>query len=267
MIIEYTRLTEHIAAEVVGLDLASGAESIDGEALRSLLAEHAVLVIRDQHLSPPQLLDAVGLLGIPERQNYSQFNHPEYPDIGILDYEGEQKPADMWHTDHTNRECPPNATILYALKVPSRGGDTSFVNMNAAFLALPGEVKRELEGMKTVNTFDGQFEVRAADQRDFGRQVEHPLVRTHPETGRKALYFHVLKASYVVGKTAAESRLFLNELLEASIRSEFMYRHQWRPGDLVVVDNRTAMHKVHDDYDRTEKRLLHRVILKGDRPV
>ena len=102
--------------------------------------------------------------------------------------------------------------------------------------------------------------------RVFGEPVVHPLLRTHPETGDKALYFHILKASHIIGKTPEESRLFLDGLLDSTVRPAFIYRHKWQTGDLVIVDNRSAMHRVHDDYDRSEKSLLHRVILKGDRP-
>ena len=258
-------ISEHIGATVTGLDPNTVTNSVTVQ-LREALATYVVLVFRGQQFEPPDLLKAVRVFGEPERQNYSQFNHPDFPDIGILDYEGEQTPADMWHTDSTNRECPPKATVLYALAVPGRGGDTSFANMRAAYAALPGEIRRQLDGSRTVNSFDGQFQVQDADRRDFGEPVDHPLVRTHPETGDKALYFHILKASHIIGKTPEESRLFLDGLLDSAIRPEFVYRHKWQTGDLVIVDNRSAMHRVHDDYGRSEKRLLHRVILKGDRP-
>lgn len=235
--------------------------------LRQALAEHVVLVVRAQTFEPAQFLTACRTLGEPMRQNYSQFSLPEFPDIGIINYDDVQTPADTWHTDTTNRETPPMATALYALAVPSRGGDTSFANMRAAYAALPDTVKRDLAGLETVNTFDGQFDVTEQDQRDFGTTVCHPLVRTHPDTGQKALYFHILKTAYITGKTPAASRSFLEDLLQLAIRPEFVYRHRWNAGDLVIVDNRSAMHRVHDDYDRSEQRLLHRIVLKGERPV
>ena len=259
-------ISKHIGAAVIGIDLNAVADDVAVQ-LQEALARHIVLVFRGQKLEPPELLKAVRLFGEPERQNYSQFNHPDFPDIGILDYEGEQTPADMWHTDHTNRECPPKATLLYALSVPLHGGDTAFASMRAAYVSLPEETKRQLDGLETVNSFDGQFEVHERDRQDFGKPVVHPLVRTRPETGDKALYFHILKASHIVGRTPEESRSLFERLLGSAIRPEFVYRHKWQPGDLVIVDNRSAMHRVHDDYDRSEKRLLHRVILKGDRPI
>lgn len=259
-------IREHIGGTVTGLDLNNVTDGV-AVRLREALTTHAVLVFRGQKLEPPELLKAVNVFGEPERQNYSQFNHPNYPDIGILDYEGEQTPADRWHTDHTNRECPPKATVFYAFAVPSRGGDTSFADMRASFAALPDRTRRHLDSLKTVNSFDGQFEVKERDRQDFGKPVVHPLVRTHSEAGGKALYFHILKASHIIGWTPKESRQFLEELLESAIQPAFVYRHEWGVGDLVIVDNRSAMHRVHDDYDRSEKRLLHRIILKGDRPV
>ena len=260
-------ISEHIGAVVTGIDLSAEIDDERALQLRRALAAYAVLVFHGQNFTPVQLLAAVRCLGKPMRQNYSQFNLPEYPDIGIINYNAVQTPADTWHTDTTNRECPPMATVLYALAVPRCGGDTSFANMRAAYAGLPEAVKASLIGLETVNTFDGQFAVQDADRQEFGAPVRHPLVRTHPETGEKALYFHILKTAHIPGKSPEESREFLSSLLETAIRPEYTYRHQWTVGDLVVFDNRFAMHKVHDDYDRSEQRLLHRVVLKGDRPV
>ena len=261
-----TPLTSGFAARVDGLALDGPVGPAAAARLRSALARHGVLVLGKQELSPAQLLAGAAAIGRPGRQNYSQFNHPDHPDIGIIRYDEVQTPADTWHTDHTNRECPPKATILYAVEVPDRGGDTSFADMRAACAALPAATKRRIEGLRTVNTFDGQFEVSDADRRAFGAPVVHPLVRTHPETGAKALYFHILKTARIEGMSARASRELLSGLLRQAIRPEFVYRHRWSAGDLVIIDNRSVMHRVHDDYDRSENRLLHRVIVAGDRP-
>ena len=260
-------ISEHVGAAVIDIDLASSIDQTTAELLREALARHVILVIREQSFEPSQLLAAVRVLGEPMRQNYAQFNLPGFPDIGIINYDDVQTPADTWHTDTTNRETPPMATVLYAITVPSHGGDTSVANMRAAYAALPDSIKRDLDGLETVNTFDGQFAVTEQERQYFGTPVHHPLVRTHPVTGEKALYFHILKTGHIPGKTPAASRLFLEELLQLAIKPEFVYRHQWQAGDLVIVDNRSAMHRVHDDYDRTEQRVLHRIVLKGDRPV
>ena len=267
MNLQITPISEHIGAAITDIDLRSSVDAATVTLLRQGLAKHVVLVIRGQTFDPAQLLAAVRVLGEPMRQNYSQFNLPGFPNIGIINYDDVQTPADTWHTDTTNRETPPMATVLYALAVPSRGGDTSFANMRAAYAALPDAVKHEIDSLETVNTFDGQFSVTEQEQHDFGTPVHHPLVRTHPETGEKALYFHILKTASITGKTPAASRSFLEDLLRRAIQPDFVYRHKWQAGDLVIVDNRAAMHRVHDDYDRSEQRLLHRVVLEGDRPV
>ena len=266
MTLEITPISENIGATVTGVSFDSPIGADTAPLLREALARYVVLVFRDQRLTPAQFLAAMSILGEPMRQNYSQFNLTEFPNIGIINYNDEQTPADTWHTDTTNRVMPPMATALYALEVPRVGGDTSFANMRVAYAALPSQMQRELSGLQTVNTFDGQFEVHEQDEKDFGTAVTHPLVRTHPETGEKALYFHILKTAHIVGKTPAESRVLLQDLLDESIRPEFVYRHRWQAGDLVIVDNRSAMHKAHDDYDRMETRLLHRIVLKGCRP-
>ncbi len=266
MDLRITPVTPRFGVRIDGVDLATPPDDATASLLRRALARHGVLVFRAQRLTPEQLLAGAAALGDPQPQNYSQFNLPGFENIGVLDYRGEQTPADAWHTDSTNRECPPKATVLYALRVPSTGGDTSFADMRAAYRALPAATRHELDELESVNTFDGQFEVSARDDARFGTPVVHPLVRTHPETGEKALWFHVLKTAHLRGMTPRASRAFLERLLAEAIRPAFTYRHVWQAGDLVIVDNRSAMHKVHADYDRSEARVLHRVILAGDRP-
>jgi taurine dioxygenase len=267
MALTITPLTEHIGAEVTGIDLKQPVDHETATTLQNALVEHVAVVIRDQQFTPAEYLEAVRVFGEPMRQHYSQYNMQDFPDIGIVAHRDGRQPASMWHTDHTNHERPPKATVLYGVSVPSTGGNTSVANMRAAYAALPDDTKQRLQGLRTVNTLDSHTQARPEDIEKYGTPVSHPLVRTHPEHGTRALYFHPTKCQYIEGMTPGDSRALLEHLLQTAIRPEFIYRHQWRVGDLLIFDNRCALHRAHGDYDRRETRLLYRIILQGDRPV
>jgi taurine dioxygenase len=262
-----TPLHPSLGAEIAGLDLTRPVEPTAQAALGKALAEHLVLVFRDQRFTPEQYLAAARWFGPPMRQHYGQHNMPEHPDIGLIWHRNGQRPAEMWHTDHTNRERPPKATLLYGAAIPSVGGDTSVANMRAAYAALPAAERDALAGLTTVNRLDdGRTDVREEDRVQFDMPVVHPMVRTHPEHGSRAVYFHITK-SQVRGMTPEASRAYLQGLLDRMIGPEIVYRHRWRKGDLWVCDNRATMHHAHGDYDRSEARVLWRIIVEGDRPV
>jgi taurine dioxygenase len=262
-----TPLHPSLGAEISGLDLTQPIEPAAQAALGKALAEHLVLVFRDQRFTPAQYLAAAQWFGAPMRQHYGQHNMPAYPDIGLVWHRDGQRPAEMWHTDHTNRLLPPKATLLYGAEVPTVGGDTSVANMRAAYAALPQEERERLAGLTTVNRLDeGRTDVRDEDRAKYDTPVVHPMVRTHPEHDSRAVYFHITK-SRVSGMTSEQSRAYMQELLDRMIRPEIVYRHRWRKGDLWVCDNRATMHRAHGDYDRSESRVLWRIIVEGDRPV
>lgn len=271
-----TPLGAAIGAEIDGIDLGHPVDAATREALNKALADHTVLVFPGQTLSPARLMAASAIFGPSMPQHYSQFNMPDFPDIGVLSSrDADRRPdgtpilrgIECWHTDHTNRERPPKATILYALSLPSTGGDTSFASMRAAYAALPAADKARFEGMRTVNRLDRHNTARDEDKAKYDVGMVHPLVRTHPDNGTRALYFHPTKTDHIIGMEPAESIAFLDALLERIIRPEIVYRHRWRVGDLLVCDNRAALHRAHADYDPAEGRLLQRVIVEGDRPV
>ena len=269
-------ITEAIVAEITDFDLGGPVDAATHARLNDALAAHSLLVIRDQTLTPAGFMTATAIFGESMPQHYSQFNMPEFPDIGILSSrDSDRRPdgsyilrgTECWHTDHTNRERPPKATILYAVSLPSKGGDTSFASMRAAYAALPEEDKRRFAGMRTVNRLDRHNTARPEDKAKYDLGIVHPLVRTHPDNGTKALYFHPTKTERIVGMEPEESIAFLDALLERIITPGIVYRHRWRVGDLLVCDNRAALHRAHADYDPEEGRLLYRVIVEGDRPA
>jgi taurine dioxygenase len=265
--LEITRLHPSLGAEIANVDLSRPIDAPTRESLSRALAEHLALVFRDQTLTPAQYLAAASVFGPPMEQHYSQHNMPDFPLIGLIWHRNGQQPAEQWHTDHTNRERPPAATILYGVEIPSAGGGTSVASMRAAYAALSEAERRRLDGLTTVNALDrGRTDVRQEDREKYDKPIEHPMVRTHPVHGSRAVYFHIGKTLQIRGMTPEDSRAYLADLLERMIRPEIVYHHVWRRGDVLVIDDRATMHRAHGDYDRRESRVLWRIIVEGDRP-
>ncbi len=262
-----TKLHPSLGAAVGGIDLSRPIDAPTRDALNQALADHLALVFHDQSLTPEQYLNAASVFGPPMRQHYSQHNMPDHPDIGLVWHRNGQLPAEQWHTDHTNRERPPAATILYGVEVPSSGGGTSVANMRDAYQALPGAEQARLAGLSTVNMLDGHTDTRDEDRQKYDIPIVHPMVRTHPLHGSRAVYFHVTKAKQIEGMSPDDSRHYMDDLLDRMIRPEIVYHHVWRKGDVLVIDDRATMHRAHGDYDRGQNRVLWRIIAEGDRPI
>lgn len=273
------KISDLIGAEITGIDLRDPADAAMHRQINAALVENVALVIRDQDFTPEQYLAAVALFGEPMDQHFTQYALPSCPLVHEVSNRHQDKSGKRvkhgagWHTDHTNHLRPPKYTCLFAVALPSQGGDTAVVNMRAAYAALPGEIQQKLQGMKTVNVFQGSaaadYSGQSADAQAERKPepVLQPLVRIHPDNGKKALYFHPVKTENIVGMTAVDSQALLNDLLERSIKNEFIYRHKWRKGDMLIWDNRAAMHKAHFDYNPDEFRLLYRVLVRGELPL
>ena len=192
---------------------------------------------------------------------------PDHPDIGLIWHRNGQRPAEAWHTDHTNRERPPAATMLYGVEIPSAGGGTSVANMRDAYEALSQVEQMRLCGMSTVNGLDGHQDTLDEDRARYDGAIVHPMVRTHPVHGSRAVYFHIQKAKCIQGLSPEASQAYMQDLLDRMIRPEITYHHQWTRGDVLVIDDRATLHRAHGDYDRTQSRVLWRIIVEGDRPV
>jgi len=264
---EIRPLNENIGAEAIGFDLRQPLSSEQISELHQALLDNLVLVIRGQDLDPIQYRDAMAQFGEPMLQHREAFRLPECPDVSRIVNREKMRPAAMWHTDHTNHELPPKATVLYARKLPSQGGDTCFASMYAGYENLSEEDRDTLGAMVTINSMEKDNPTYSAKDRDqYDGGVPHPLIRTHPETGRKAVYFHLSKAQGIEGMPNEAVRPFLENLLEKVVQPEWVYRHRWEMGDVVICDNRCALHRADPNYDQAEERLLWRVILQGDRP-
>jgi taurine dioxygenase len=278
MALEIRKLGEHTGAEVRGVDLSKPVDAETRHALNAALVEHVALVIRDQRFDADDFVSAASLFGEPMQQNYSKTTCEEQPLVNFIsntyaDKDGKRSyHSGYWHTDHTNREAPPKYTTLYALELPqSGGGDTGILNTRAAYAALPDAWQRRLEELKTVNVYHGS--AARTPQRYEGAHrttddvpVIHDLVQIHSENGEKAFYLHQGKLENFVGMTPEQSHDLVEELFALTVKPEFVYRHQWRLGDMLIWDNRQSMHQAYKDYDLDETRTLYRIILEPERP-
>jgi alpha-ketoglutarate-dependent taurine dioxygenase len=272
-------LGESMGAAVTGLDLNAALDSDTIEELNDAFAEHIVLCIRDQDFTPPQYAAAARRFGEPVPQLNKSFNLPDLPEVGILSSEDKDDlgtgkrviRGTTWHTDHSFWAVPPKATILYALVVPETGGDTSFCNMRAAYDALPETTRRRIDGLKAVHTYEASRSANKmvaldSDEKKATPDVVHPLVRKHLPTGKNALYLSTTRLERIIGLAREESDALIDELLDHATQPRFQYDHKWRPGDMVIWDNRCSLHHANGDYPLDAKRLLHRIILKGEPP-
>src|SRR5215475_4704837 len=206
-----TPLHPTLGAEVAGVDLSRPLHEATRRELDRALAEHLALVFRDQSLTPAQYLAAASAFGPPMEQHYSQHHMPDFPLIGMIWHRNGQEPAEQWHTDHTNRERPPAATILYGVEIPTAGGGTSVASMRAAYAVLPDDERQRLDGLTTFNSLDsGRTDTRPEDEEKYGKPIQHPMVRTHPVHGSRAVYFHISKATHIDGMTPDASRDYMS---------------------------------------------------------
>ena len=264
-----------LGAEVSGVDLAKELSDDTVAAIRRAWLEHLVIFFRDQDLSPAQFLAFGRRFGDPIEYPFVK-GLDEFPEIiPVLKLEQERVNfGGIWHSDTAYLAVPPMASMLVAREVPEAGGDTLFANMYLAYDWLSAGMKRVLDGLVAVNSsanadVSRTREDRMKDSARTGAREEyvaaHPVVRVHPETGRRALYVNVAHTVRFEGMTPEESAPILEYLYRHQVRPEFTCRFRWRPGSLAFWDNRCAQHNAINDY-QGHRRLLHRITLAGERP-
>jgi taurine dioxygenase len=272
--IEVRRLGKQIGAEIVGVDVRKLDDAGFAQIYQAWL-DNNVVVVPGQELEIPDFLRYSRRFGVVVPHPSKSTRHPDYPEItqlgvnkfdaaGKLDMAIYRRGAEGWHTDGAYDQEPFKATQLYALAVPSRGGNTMFASMYAAYDGLPQRLKDRIEGRIGAFTYGGRRKATALlneEDRDW-TPVFHPIVRTHPETGRKALYFDPGKILRIEGLEPAESDAVIDELTARMIQPDGEYHHQWRKGDIVIWDNRCSYHKAAGDYPPEEDRIHWRVSIK-----
>jgi taurine dioxygenase len=272
-------LSPHTGAEIRGIDLRQPVDNATRAALNQAFIDHSVLAIRDQKLSAPEFLEAMQIFGNIFPQHNSRFQVPECPAIHYISNQDKLEdgkiyiPGEGYHTDHSNDREPPKATALHAVKLPKSGGDTQFVNMYEAYDALSEQTKEKVDGLQARHVYQSKHSERklpklSEERKSIGSEsVIHPLVRTHPRSGRKAIYINPIRIEEIIGMDDAEALPLLDQLMEHSTQIKFQYRHIWQSGDVVIWDNRCLMHKANGDYPVGEVRYLYRLMLKGGRPA
>ena len=271
-------LGETMAAEVTGVDLAVPVDNEVARAFYQALVEHMVLCIRDQDLTPAQYGQASHLFGAPKLQVLRSNRLEEAPEVSVVSNTNEiggDKPhvlATYWHTDDSYLAVPAKATMLYARELPSEGGDTQFINCHAVLEAMPEALRQQIEGRRAVHVYRSRragadVAVRTEEEREETPDVVHSLIRTHPESGRQALYINPNRIERIDGMDEAESDTLLDELYEFAFQDRFQYHHKWRLGDVVIWDNRCTVHRAMADFDVAQPRVMLRVLLEGTVPV
>ena len=275
--IEIRPMNPVIGAEISGVDLGQPLGNRLFQEIHDALLRHLVIFFRDQELTPAQhaaFSRRFGPLHI----------HPFYPslegerEVMVLEADETYSLAnDIWHSDVSFAERPPMGSVLLARQVPDSGGDTMWANMYAAYEALSDRMQQFLSGLTAVHDYAHGFAPdqlrdprKAAEDLAKARAdyppVEHPVIRTHPATGRKALYVNICFTSHIAGMKPAESRALLGFLYEHLAKPEFTCRHRWRANDVAFWDNRVTQHYALNDYFPA-RRVMHRTTIIGDRPV
>ncbi len=262
-----------MAVAVSGIDLGRDLDDAIQARLRQLLKENLVLCIRDQKLGPVPFRDAMARFGPPLKRlqlertrECDEVNIVSSEDRDVLGDGGKLVNGASWHTDDSFMRHPCKLTMLYGVIVPPSGGDTQFANMQAAYDALPEETRAHIADLRVIHKYQSSRQTNRVSRRPEGEmkampEAVHPLVKIHPETGRKALYLNANRMEQVVGMERDESDRLLDRLIAHAIRPEFQYRHAWRKGDVVIWDNRCTMHRANADYDEGERRLMHRAVV------
>ena len=271
--IEVQPVAGSLGAEILGVNAATAPGDEVISEIRQAFLDHLVIFFRDQKLTPHEQLAFAQRFGEP--MEYPQLKGlPECPLITpVLKLEHERiNFGGVWHSDTTYLTRPPMASLLYALEIPPYGGDTLFANQYQAYETLSDGLRAVLDGLTAINSSTKADASRTREERlkDAGVETkvlvgEHPVVRTHPETGRRALYVNIGHTTHFKGWTEEESRPLLEYLWHHQVRPEFTCRFRWQPGSIAFWDNRCVQHNAVNEYQGF-RRLMHRVTLAGDTP-
>lgn len=280
--ISVSEMSPACGAIIDDIDLSGELSNQQFDEIHTALLDRTVIVFRDQNLTESQHVEFTRRFGELQSSAVSGFEkNDDHPEIDVLEYDADNPPhvtRDLWHTDFAGMEVPSMGTSLYARDIPPEGGDTIWVNSIAAYEALSDRMKAHIEGLHAFHDrflpYDAHVrpELWEKAYQEHHRSLKatyvpalHPVVRTHPVTGKKGLFVNESMTSMIKDLDRRESDYLLRYLFDHLRTPEYNYRHKWRDGDLAVWDNRLSLHYALFDY--TGHRLMHRVVIKGDRPV
>jgi taurine dioxygenase len=270
-----------IGAEIRGVNLAEPIDDTTFAAIERAFDEHGVIFFRDQHIAPPQQVAFTRRFGDIEFNIFGErWSVPGSPEIVVVSNVtedgrpiGVRRAGETWHSDMCYAARPPRGTMLYALEVPDLFGlplgDTEFASAAAAWDALPESLRARLDGKRAIFDFCGRKRAFPPTQAEKDRYppVTHPIARRHPHSGRTCLYVMRDDCIGIEGIPQAEAEGLIAALADHIIKPAFVYRHQWRPGDLLMWDNCTVQHRAIQDYDMPQRRLMHRTTMDGAVPI
>ncbi len=270
-----------LGAEIRGVDLASPMDDTTFAAIDDAYNQHGVIFFRDQQITPPQQVAFTRRFGEIEynifSERWSVTGSPEIVVVSNITENGApigiKRAGENWHSDMCYTARPPRGTMLYALEVPDLSGlslgDTEFASAAAAWDALPESLRSHIENRTAVFDFKGRKRAFPPKQSEIDRNppVRHPIVRTHPHTGRKCLYVMRDDCTSIEGLEPAEADILIAALSDHIVKPAFIYRHQWRVGDVLMWDNCMVQHRAIQDYDMPLRRLMHRTTMGGSVPI
>ncbi|WP_295473478.1 TauD/TfdA family dioxygenase [uncultured Pseudomonas sp.] len=279
---EVRPLAGNVGAEILGLDLSRPLNDSDFARVHKAHLDHHLVVFRDQHITPAQQIEFSRRFGVLQIHVLKQFLLPGHPEILIVSNIVENgQPIGLgdagkfWHSDLSYKELPSLGSMLYAQELPSEGGDTLFADMHKAWDTLPAHLRQAVEGRQAVHSYTARYRdghnaenwrpTLTAEQLAQVVEVAHPIVRTHPENGRKALFVSENFTTHIVGIPEDESRQILAEVYAHSTRPQNVYRHQWQDNDMVFWDNRSLIHLATGCPAHLRRR-LHRTTIQGTAP-
>jgi taurine dioxygenase len=269
-----------LGARIEGLDRADAAQPPVAALLNRALGEHLLIVVPGKRMTAVEMRDFARAFGTPKPQVLRYKRNGEVPEVstmvstlmadGTTDKTAIR--SEDWHTDDSYMAVPAKATLLHSMEIPSHGGRTWFCNMHTVYEALPESTRKKIDGAHAMHGYDtararNRPSPRTPQEIAETPDVEHPLVRTHPDTGRKALYLNFNRLDRIVGMEREESDAVLDELAAEARKPEHHFGHTWRVGDVVIWDNRATMHRVDVDYPMGERRIMQRVLIEGDKPL
>ena len=278
--IAITPLTPHIGSRIEGIDLATPVSDATFDLIRRTMVDRSVLVLPGQSLTPEQHIAFSRRLGPLEEHVLQDFCLPGHPEIFVVSnivengrHVGAHGGAKRYHSDLAYMTEPSLGSLFYCLECPESGGETAFASMFAAYDALPAERKAWLERRKAVNDYVWNYEIAhtaraplTEAQKAQTPPIAHPAVRSHPESGRKALFISEVFTRLFEGDDEAESQQTIKELMDFATQPDFVYVHKWTPGDMVIWDNRSTVHKAMPFDEENARRRMHRTTIRGDRP-
>lgn len=269
-----------LGSRIDGVDLARGIRPDVIEKIQDALWRSGVLVLRGQEADADKLLALGRAFGHMEPHSILHYRHPEHAELsfisnvdkdGKIDQFAHYKRASDWHTDGSFKRNPDTEAFLYSVAAPTTGGATMFADMRLAYDALPASLRGEVDGLRAFHKRGDGWRCEnpppplTDEQKSSGEfdGAEHPLVVTHPATGRRSLYINPGHTAHIVGMSKADSDALLDRLYEHSVRPEFLYQHSWKEGDLVFWDQRSVMHKAGGGVPPNQKRIMIRGMMTG----